>query len=310
MARRRGRQLHQIGDDPCISFGRAERSQLRNRTLNPAVQDKPTQALKDGEIALLGIPWDENSSHVRGAADAPPVIRAAILADSSNMSAEDGTDLGAASRFVDVGDLSLGSGEVAADQITDGVRQVLTRGARALSLGGDHAVTYPVLRAYGPAHPGLTILHIDAHPDLYEDFGGNRLSHASPFARIMEEGLVDRLVQVGIRTMTTHQREQAARYGVEVIDMMHFGPEMDLRLSGPVYMSVDLDGLDPAFAPGVAHQEPGGLSTRDVLRLVYAIDGPLVGADIVELLPERDLGGMTAMLAAKLAKELVARMLR
>ena len=274
------------------------------------MQVKSIGALKGGDIALLGIPWDENSSHVRGAAAAPPVIRAAILNESSNMAAEDGTDLHAAPRFVDVGDLSLASGEVAADQITDGIRQILNRGARALSLGGDHAVTYPVLRAYGEAHPDLTILHIDAHPDLYEDFDGNRLSHASPFARIMEEGLAGRLVQVGIRTITTHQREQAKRYGVEVIDMLHFAPSLTLQFTGPVYMSVDLDGLDPAFAPGVAHQEPGGLSTRDVLGLLGGVEGPLVGADIVELLPARDVGGRTAMVAAKLVKEMAARMLR
>jgi arginase family enzyme len=158
-------------------------------------------------------------------------------------------------------------------------------------------------------YSGLTILHLDAHPDIYDEFEGNRLSHASPFARIMEEGLASRLVQVGIRTMTEPQREQVNRFGVDVVEMRHWDPRIDLRLEGPLYLSIDLDALDPAFAPGVSHHEPGGLTTRDVLGIIHRIGVPIVGADIVELNPRRDPIGATAMLAAKLVRELVGRML-
>ena len=172
-------------------------------------------------------------------------------------------------------------------------------------------MTYPIVRAFAAHHSDLTILHVDAHPDLYDSFDGDRLSHASPFARIMEEKLARRLVQVGIRTMTPHQREQAERFGVEVVEMQNWRPDLvsELDLGGDVYVSIDLDGLDPACAPGVSHQEPGGLSTRDGLRLLHSIAGRIIGADVVEYNPERDVGDMTARVAAKLVKELAARML-
>jgi agmatinase len=177
-------------------------------------------------------------------------------------------------------------------------------------LGGDHAITAPVVEAMAARHPDLSILHIDAHPDLYADFDGNPSSHASPFARIMERQLARRLVQVGIRTATGHQREQAERFGVETHEMRNWRDDTALRFDGPVYISLDLDGLDPAFAPGVSHREPGGLSTRQVLTILQRIDAPIVGADIVEYNPRMDVNGVTAIVAAKFMKEIAAQMLR
>src|SRR4029077_15900235 len=139
------------------------------------------------------------------------------------------------------------------------IAHLLTRGERPIALGGDHSVTYPILRAIARATGPVTLLHVDAHPALYDDFEGDRYSHACPFARIMEEELASRLVQVGIRTMTGHQRAQADRFGVEVITMRSWQEGVRPRLAAPLYISIDLDGLDPAFAPGVSHREPGGL---------------------------------------------------
>ena len=149
---------------------------------------------------------------------------------------------------------------------------------------------------------------MDAHPDLYDEFVGRRFSHACPFARIMEEGLASRLVQVGIRVMNGHQHEQVRRFGVETIDMRAWADGIRPQLTGPVYVSIDLDGLDPAFAPGVSHREPGGFSVRDVIGLVHALPGPLAGADIVEFNPSQDRLGLTAPVAGKLVKELAGRM--
>ena len=165
------------------------------------------------------------------------------------------------------------------------------------------------MRSVYVAHGPCTVLHIDAHPDLYEEFEGDRYSHACPFARVMEEHLATRLVQVGIRAMTRHQREQADRHGVEVIDMRSWQSGVRPTTSGPVYMSIDLDGIDPAHTPGVSHREPGGLTVRDVIGLVQGIEGTLLGADIVEFNPSQDVGGLTAHVAAKLVKETAARML-
>ena len=159
------------------------------------------------------------------------------------------------------------------------------------------------------SYPSLSILHFDAHGDLYDSLGGNRHSHASPFARIMEEGLAQALTQVGIRTLNDHQQTQVSKFGVKVIDMRNWSPDIDLNLSGPVYLSFDMDVLDPAFAPGVSHHEPGGFTTREVLRMIQKLDLNIVGLDLVEYNPDRDLNGVTAMTAAKIIKELLAKLL-
>jgi agmatinase len=258
---------------------------------------------------MVGVPWDEHSSFLRGCALAPAAIRAALRSPSSNPSTESGLDLGTDDRLGDAGDLDVPAGEPALAAIEAGVAALAASGARVLALGGDHAITYPVLRAQAGSFGRLTLLHFDAHPDLYDEFEGDRLSHACPFARIMEERLAGRLVQVGIRTLNAEQSAQVKRFGVEQIQMKDFRPDLVVEAGGPVYVSIDLDGLDPAFAPGVSHPEPGGLSTRDVIGVLQRLRGQLVGADVVELNPSRDPDHATARVAAKLVKELAARML-
>jgi agmatinase len=262
-----------------------------------------------GTVALVGVPWDENSSFLSGAALAPARIREALWSGETNLCSEDGTDLSAEPGWIDVGDLDLAGGAAAQAQIEAAIGALLARDARVQCLGGDHAVTHPIMRAFGAKYAGLTILHLDAHPDLYDQFEGSRSSHACPFARIMEEELAARLVQVGIRTMTPHQREQARRFGVDVVQMRDYHPGLDLGLHGPLYISIDLDVLDPAFVPGVSHHEPGGFSVRELLRIIQNLRAPVVGVDIVELNPHRDPLGCTAMVAAKLLKEVTALML-
>jgi agmatinase len=260
-------------------------------------------------VAVVGIPYDENSSFMRGPALASARIREALHSGSANLCSEGGIDLGTEPRFQDLGDLELAGGAAALEQIEKAIARLLEQDVYVLSIGGDHAITYPILRAYGKRYDRLNILQLDAHPDLYDEYEGNRSSHACPFARIMEENLVGRLVQVGIRTMNPHQRTQAERFGVEVIEMRKGQPKTGLDFEGPLYLSLDMDVLDPAFAPGVSHHEPGGLSTRDVLQLIQSLRVPIVGADIVEFNPRRDPLGITAMVAAKLLKEIAGRML-
>src|ERR1043166_366379 len=257
-------------------------------------------------IALIGFCYDDNSSFLRGAAEAPPLIRAALFSDAGNLWTESGIDLGVKDVFFDGGDISPAS----FDDIEDHVRLLMAEGLRPISLGGDHSITYPIIRALAREHPSLSILHFDAHPDLYHDFRGNPHSHASPFARIMEENLVQRLVQVGIRTMNRHQREQVKRFGVEVIEMKDLKPDLELEFTTSVYISIDIDGLDPAFAPGVSHREPGGLSTRQMIDLIHSIKAPVIGADIVEFNQKMNPTGMTATVCAKILKELAGVMLR
>jgi agmatinase len=262
---------------------------------------------------LLGIPLDGNSSFLRGPAGAPAKIREALRSDASNLWTELGVDLGAAGAFDDAGDLSLvDTPEKASEdfaEIERGVFDLLEKGTLPLSLGGDHSVTYPILKAFARRYPELTIVHFDAHPDLYEEFEGSRVSHACPFARIMEEKLAKRLVQIGIRTMNGHQRKQAEKFGVQVVEMRALPAYDRLKIRGPVYISFDMDVLDPAFAPGISHREPGGMTTREAIAHIHAIEGEIVGADVVEYNPAQDVSGMTAVVAAKIVKEILGRML-
>ncbi|MEO6446987.1 MAG: agmatinase [Gemmatimonadaceae bacterium] len=259
-----------------------------------------------GTPTILGARYDASSSFLRGPADAPAAIRRELRSDSSNMWSEQLFDVGAEGAFADDGDISLG--DYPRDAIEEAVSSVLDRGDRPLVLGGDHSITYPILRAVRRHHTPLTILHLDAHSDLYDSYEGDRYSHACPFARIMEEGLCDQLVQVGVRTLTGHQREQADRFGVDVLDMRRWVAGERYVLRHPVYISLDMDVLDPGFAPGVSHRESGGMSPREVLGILHAVDQPLVGADVVEYNPRRDLEDVTAPACAKFVKELIAGM--
>lgn len=264
------------------------------------------------KVAIQSIPYDNNSSYMRGAAKGPHALQAAFRSTSANYFTQDGHDLEAHEThwyFHPIMDISNTASFEAHEAILNQSQQLLANGYRLISLGGDHSVSFPILKAYGNRFEGLQLLQIDAHGDLYDDFEGNPFSHASPFARIMENGLVASLTQIGNRTLTRHQREQAKRFNVRIIEMKDFDVQKLPTFIGPLYISLDLDALDPAFAPGVAHHEPGGLSTREVLKIIEHISAPVVGADIVELNPDRDIHQMTAMVGAKFLKELLAKVL-
>jgi arginase len=261
-----------------------------------------------GVPTLMGIPFDAYSSYLQGAGDAPGRIREALHCDASNSWSESGVDLGVAGVYGDAGDLEF-AGEDPFASIESGVGALIEQGKRPVSLGGDHSITYPIVKAVARRYPELTIFHFDAHPDLYDEFEGNRLSHACPFARIMEAGLAKRLVQLGIRTINRHQREQAQRFGVEMVEMRGLPAYEKLKAAGAVYITFDMDVLDPAFAPGVSHREPGGISVREAIAHLHAIEGEIVGADVVEYNPVRDIAGVTATVAAKIVKEILGKMI-
>lgn len=259
-------------------------------------------------ISLLGIPNDDNSSFMKGPAEAPAHIRRELQSDAFNLWTETGIDLGIPGLLTDRGDLAFDHTSDPWELIEQAVADALDTGKPLISLGGDHAITHPILRAVRRYQSRLTIVHIDAHPDIYQSFQDNPRSHASPFARIMEDGLADRLLQVGLRTVNGHQRDQQKRYGVEVLEARVCNGDIRLDLHTPVYLSIDIDGLDPAYAPGVSHREPGGLSSRQVINLIQSIGQPIVAADIVEYNPRCDVSNMTAIVAAKLVKEIAGMM--
>lgn len=256
------------------------------------------------KITLQGILFDEKSSYLRGPALAPPLIRKAYHNDSANYFVENGMEI-LPEIWDDKGDFEI-QDYFDIEQIT---WNTLKSDLPLITLGGDHSITYPILKAHHQKYGAVDILHIDAHSDLYDNFDGDKYSHACPFARIMEEGLANKLVQVGIRTLSMNQREQADKFGVEIIQMKDFDKNQLPRFENPIYLSLDIDALDPAFAPGVSHHEPGGLSTREVLHIIQNINVPIIGADIVEYNPTRDINDMTAMVSAKLLREIAAKIL-
>ncbi|MGB3150190.1 MAG: agmatinase [Maribacter sp.] len=256
------------------------------------------------KINIQGLQWDEKSSFQQGPAKAPAPIRKALYSDSMNLYSESGISI-ENDGVIDKGDFKIDD-YFDIEKIT---QDHLSSGTKILSLGGDHSVTFPIIKAVHQHYPKLDILHIDAHADLYHDYEGDPYSHACPFARIMENGLAVKLVQVGIRTLNPHQAEQARKYNVEVHEMRNLDLTKIPKFNNPLYISLDMDGFDPAFAPGVSHHEPGGLSSRQVINLIQNINTPVVGADIVEYNPDRDFQDMTAYLAAKMMKELLAKMI-
>ena len=264
---------------------------------------------KQHKVALIGIPYDLNSSYMRGPAEAPPAIRQAFFSDSSNLWTETGIDLGAEAVLLDVGDLEFDKESEPLKEIENSIMFLLDCKMLPIALGGDHTITYPIVKAFRQKYKKMSILLFDAHPDLYHEFQGNRYSHACTFARILESQLVDRLIQVGIRAMNGHQRAQAERFGVEVIEMRDWYEGIRFSFDSPVYVSFDMDALDPSYAPGVSHREPGGLSVRQVISILQTLKGQVVGADIVEFNPQNDPLKLTSRVCAKLLKEIAALLL-
>jgi arginase len=261
-------------------------------------------------IKLIGIPFDANSSFLKGPSFAPHRIRLMDKEGSANAFAENGLEIKENHNYQDCGDMVFKetNPKKAFTIIQNKVKNLLKDSSKVLSLGGDHSVSYPIISAFSEKYKGLNILHLDAHADLYDNFDNNPYSHASPFARLMESGKIYSLTQVGIRTLNTHQREQADKFGVQIIEMKDLDFNFIKTLKSPLYISLDLDVLDPAFAPGISHHEPGGMTTRELIKIIQSISAEIVGADIVEYNPIRDINNMTAMVAYKLMKELMAKM--
>ncbi|MEM1258300.1 MAG: agmatinase family protein [Bacteroidota bacterium] len=255
------------------------------------------------KIVLQGFLYDDRSSFMKGPAMAPPRIRKAYHSPSANYYAENGLEI-LPNRMEDMGDFAIKE-YFEIESITG---KNLEKGLPVLTLGGDHSITYPILKSFRQKHGPISILHIDAHSDLYSDFEGDPYSHACPFFNIMKDTISNDLTQVGVRTLNQEQRTNAAKYGVNICEMKDFENFLMPRYNDPIYLSLDIDALDPAFAPGVSHHEPGGLSIRQVIKMIQDIPVPILGADIVEYNPLRDRDGITAMVCAKLLKEIVAKM--
>ncbi|HVB10404.1 MAG TPA: agmatinase [Bacillota bacterium] len=255
-----------------------------------------------GDIVLFGVPLDLTTSFRPGTRFGPAAIRAAsdVLEDWSLALGKGLADV----PFRDVGDIDLAPGDL------EGSLAAIEKAARKIeglpiALGGEHLITWPLVRVAASRHPNLHILQMDAHADLRDDYHGLRYSHATVMRRCAELLGPERIHQFGIRSAIEEEvRWAAALFPFDVLKPLHqVGDELG---QAPVYVSIDIDVADPAFAPGTGTPEPGGIDARELLAAVAALRGlNVVAADVVEVAPAYDPGGITAALAAKVVRELI-----
>jgi agmatinase len=301
--------------DPFVSprFG-----QLATFMLLPAAE-----SVEGLDVALLGIPYDGGVSYRTGARFGPRAVReqsSLIRPWNPVLKVHPFERL----RVADCGDVDVVpiSIERTHEAIERKIDTVVAAGARPLSVGGDHSITLPLLRALARRHGQLGVVHFDAHPDTWDQYFGSKLFHGTPFRRAIEEGAIDprRMIQVGIRGPLYGPEDFAFHdeHGLEVLRIeaikergLGWATERLARLRGmPLYCSFDIDACDPAYAPATGTPEVGGLTSWEALSLVRSLVGTsLVGADVVEVCPPYDgPGQITSLLAANLAFEILSVM--
>jgi agmatinase len=268
-----------------------------------------TRDLAGADVVVSGVPFDQGTSNRPGARFGPAAIRAASVQLAELPAFPWGFDPFRRLAVVDYGDcyLDYGYPESVVEVVQAHARRIIESGARMLTLGGDHFITFPLLRAHAERYGPLSLVHFDAHPDTWPD-DGHRLDHGTMFRRAAEQGLVDptRSVQIGIRT-------HAAGLGYTVLDapwVHEQGPAAVIdRVRSvvgehPVYLTFDIDCLDPAFAPGTGTPVAGGLSSAQALAILRGLGGlNYVGMDVVEVAPAYDHAEITALAAATVAHD-------
>ena len=286
----------------------------------------PFQETTDGlDACFVGVPFDLGTSNRSGARFGPRQVRTeSVLLRPYNMATR-------AAPFdslqvADIGDVATNAYNIfdSIERIATAYDKIIANGCRPISIGGDHTIALPILRALHKKYGPIGVVHVDAHADVNDTMGGEKIAHGTPFRRAVEEGLLDcqRVVQIGLRGTGYHAddfdwcREQGFRV-VQAEECWHKSltplmQEVVARVGAgnkPVYLSFDIDGLDPAFAPGTGTPEIGGLSVHQGLEIIRALRGVnLVGADLVEISPPYDPHGTTALVGANLAFEMLCVM--
>ncbi len=279
-----------------------------------------TQEMAGLDVALLGIPFDGGTSYRSGSRFGPRDVRqnsSLIRPYNPSLQVSPFDVL----KVADVGDVDVNpiNIEDTYGRVEHAIGEILDAKVMPLCVGGDHSLSLPILRAVKKRHGPLGMVHFDSHQDMWDEYFGGKYFHGTPFRRAVEEGLLDtkRVIQIGIRgpvyadTDFDFARQhgirwvtagQVAREGLEWVK-----EQMLVVRGGPVYLSFDIDGVDPAFAPGTGTPEVAGLTSREALELVRALVGvQLVGADVVEVSPPYDHAGITSMLAANIMFEILS----
>lgn len=278
--------------------------------------------VEDYDIAVVGVPFDSGVTYRPGARFGPAAIRQASRLLKPYHPALDISPF-AQAQVVDAGDIAANPFDigVAVDQIREGVAGLLTNpDKRVVLLGGDHTIALPALQAMHAVHGPLALVHFDAHLDTWDTYFGAEYTHGTPFRRAVEEGILDTeaLSHVGIRGPLYGKKdlEDDRRFGFGIVtssDVYYQGvrevvDKLRQRLgTRPVYVSIDIDVLDPAHAPGTGTPEAGGVTSRELLEIVRGFAGlNVVGADVVEVAPAYDHAQLTGVAAAHVAYDLVS----
>jgi len=276
------------------------------------------------DVAVLGAPFDGGTSFRPGARFGPAAIREAALLLRPHNEPLDVSPF-AELQVADAGDAAPNPLDIveAHGAIEARAAELHSGGARVLGLGGDHSVALPLMRAAAAAHGALSLLQLDAHTDTWDSYFGSRLSHGTIMRRAAEDGVIDAAasVQIGLRGPLYSAEDLAENRALGFATLL--ARELDdagvagalalarERLRSPVYVTVDVDVLDPAFAPGTGTPEPGGLSSRELLAILRGLAElglNVVAADVVEVSPPYDAGGVTATAAAAVAYDLLGLM--
>ena len=279
-----------------------------------------TQDLSDTDIGVIGVPFDGGVTNRTGARHGPRAVRdqSSLLRRINGVT---GIAPFAATRVRDLGDAWIEQPyelEGALREISDFFHPIVAAGVTPLSVGGDHSISLPILRAVAAKRP-VGMIHIDAHCDTGDDYLGSRFHHGAPFRRAVEEGLLDpkRVIQIGIRG-TVNQGDMwdfSQNSGMRVLGMDEFQDKgwqhavAEARRvvgDGPTYLTYDIDSLDPVHAPGTGTPEAGGITPIEALRMLRGLRGlDLVGGDLVEVAPSFDPGTITAFNGASLLFEIL-----
>ena len=259
------------------------------------------------DIAVFGIPYDGTTSYRPGTRFGPAAIRAEMygLETYSPYLDKDLDDC----KVCDLGDIEIpfGNREQVLQKIADETKSMLADGKKTLALGGEHLVSYPVIKEYAKKYSDLVVLHFDAHTDLREEFFGEKLSHATVIKRVYDILGNDRIYQFGIRSGTKKEfdfgRDHTNLHKFHAIDVAAVA---DKIIDKPVYLTIDLDVLDPSIFPGTGTPEAGGLTFNELMHAIESMDGlNIVGADIVELSPHYDASGVSTAVACKVLREIL-----
>ena len=255
------------------------------------------------QVALFGMPMDFTVSYHPGSRFGPAAIREASwgLEDWSPLSGGELANI----RYTDLGDIIMPSGNthLALERIGEVAEQILSDNVIPFGFGGDHLVSLPVIKAVYKKYPDLRVVHLDAHADLRAEYAGETHTHATVMGRVVDFLGADRLYQFGIRSGT---KEEFARAQHLFSDVRLIADHLEVLEKYPIYVSMDIDVVDPAFAPGTGTQEPGGATSREILEATGQLGQlQVVGFDLVEVLPQLDYSGRTAALAAKVVREML-----